>query len=129
MAWTTDYVRRLVSQLAASSERGSSANITPEAVNLILAALRGSHRWLNAASPATAFDGFQIDAIDDQNLPLEVLATTPDEDIAHAMLAAAKKQLPARNIVLRETTSSGKIVASAGAEFTNGGWLKLRKAK
>jgi hypothetical protein len=91
MAWTKDYVRRLVDQLAASSERGSGASITPEAANLILAALRSSHRWLDAAFPAQAFDGFQFEAIDNQNLPLEVFATTPDEDIAHAMHCGGKE--------------------------------------
>jgi hypothetical protein len=112
MAWTTDYVRKLVNQLVDSSEQRSGADLTPEAVDLALAALRFYRSGPVALRPAEADDGFQIEAFDDLNLPREVLAVASDESIAQAALAQAKKQFPARNIVLRGTTSSGKIVAS-----------------
>jgi hypothetical protein len=106
MAWTTDYVRKIVYQLAASSEQGRGARLTPETVDLILAALR-VYRGRRVARPSDkARDGLQIEAVDELNLPLEVLAATPDENIAHAILMAAKKRFPARNIVLRGATVS-----------------------
>jgi hypothetical protein len=111
MAWTTDYVRKLVDQLVGSSEQRSGVDLTPDAVDLALAALRVYRSGPVALRPAEAVDSFQIEAIDDLNLPREVLAIASDQSIAHAALAQAKKQFPARNIVLRGTTSSGKIVA------------------
>jgi hypothetical protein len=111
MAWTTDYVRTIVNQLAVSSEQGNGSDLTAEAVNLALAALRAYRGGLVALRSGESLEGFQIEAIDDLDLPREVLAATPDESIARAALAEAKKRFPDRNIVLRGATSSGKIKA------------------
>ena len=111
MAWTTDYVRTVVNQLATSSKQGSGSDLTPEAVNLALAALRAYRGGLVSLRTGESLEGFQIEAIDDLDLPREVLAATPDESIARAALAEAKKRFPTRNIVLRGATSSGKIKA------------------
>jgi hypothetical protein len=99
MAWTTDCVRKLVDQLDSSLERGSGGELTPEAVDVALTVIRAHRRELVA--PAETPEGFQVEAIDDLNMPGEVLAITPDENIAHAALAQAKRRFPARNIVLR----------------------------
>jgi hypothetical protein len=100
MAWTTDHVRELVNQLAVSLGQGSGGELTPEAVNLALTAIRAHRRGLEWRQPKR-LKGFQVEAIDGPNLPREVLAITSDENIAHAALAQAKRRFPARTIVLR----------------------------
>src|ERR1700722_20344753 len=99
MAWTTDHVRKLAKQLAVSLEEGSGGELTPEAVNLALTAIHAHRRGL--VMPAETPKGFQVEAINDLNLPREVLAITSDENIAHAALAQAKRHFPARTIVLK----------------------------
>jgi hypothetical protein len=110
MFFVDDDIRKLVAQLSASSHGRSRAKLNPKSVNIALAALRA---YLNeAASPraATAIVSFQIEALDNMGLPLEVLATTVDERVAHATLAEAKQRFPGRTIALRGKSRSGERI-------------------
>ena len=110
MLWAEDDIRKLVEQLTASSRRGSGANLTPEAVNIALAALR-AYRDGRSPRPVTeAIVGFQVVAFDGMDLPSEVLASTADERIAHTTLAKAKRRFPDQKIVLRGKSRSGERV-------------------
>jgi hypothetical protein len=123
MAWTTDFIRNLVNALAASSQERSDVTLTSESVDLILAALRAYRGASYARLAEEPLDGFQIEAVDDFDLPREVLATTPDENIAQTMLTEAKRRFPGRKIVLRGATISKKIVAPV---VTRGHYSKRR---
>jgi hypothetical protein len=113
MLWTDDDVRRLVELLTASSLEGSDAELTPEAVNIVLAALRAYGDKL-ASSPHTgAIVSFQIEALDEMGLPREVLATTVDECLARSTLVKAKKRFRNQKIVLRAKTISGERINPA----------------
>jgi hypothetical protein len=106
-----DRFRKLVKQLTISLARGSGANLTPEAVDIALAALRAYPRARAPRRAADAVVSFQIESLDDLNLPRKVLAIVFDESVAHAGLAVAKKQFSDKSIVLRGTTSSGERIA------------------
>jgi hypothetical protein len=106
-----DRVRKLVKQLTNSLARGSGANLTPEAVDIALAALRAYPRARVPRRAADAVVSFQIETLDDLNLPRKMLAIVFDESVAHAGLAVAKKQFSDKSIVLRGTTSSGERIA------------------
>jgi hypothetical protein len=104
-------VRKLVERLAVSSERKRGANLTSEQVELIVAVLRAYHRRLLPRPPTEPVASFEIEALDDLNLPRFVLASTLDESIAHAMFAKARRRFPVGLVVLRGTTSSGDRIA------------------
>jgi hypothetical protein len=106
-----DHFRKLVKQLTNSLARGSGANLTPEDVDIALAALRAYRREPVPRRATDAAVSFQIETLDELNLPRKMLAITFDERVAHAGLAVAKKQFPDNNIVLRGTTSSGERIA------------------
>jgi hypothetical protein len=106
-----DSIRKLVMQLATSSARGSGANLTPEAVNLALPALRAYRRRLAPRPVAEGVVSFQIEAHDDLNLPEKALATTLEESIARVIFAAAKRRFPAQHITLRGQVRSGERIA------------------
>ena len=110
MLWVVDDVRKLVVQLTASSRKSRDAKLTPEAVNVALAALRAYREKITSPSATEAIGTFQIEALDNMGLPQEVLAIIADERIARSALAEAKKQFPDRKIVLRGRTSSGKRI-------------------
>jgi hypothetical protein len=94
-------IRRLSDELRRSLMKGESAHLTPEDTDIALAALRAvavkaERRNLEGRSPA-----FQIELIDDQGWPIEVLATIVDGAVAHATFAAVVAQRPDRKIRLR----------------------------
>jgi hypothetical protein len=105
-----DDVHKLVEQLIASSRDGSDVDLTPEAVNIVLAALRAYRDKRAAPSTTAAIVEFQIEALDKFELPRQVLATTIDEAVARSTLANAEKRFPNQRIVLRARTSTGERV-------------------
>jgi hypothetical protein len=110
MFWTDDDVRKLVELLTASSRQGGDAELTPEAVNITLAALRAYRDKLASPPAAGAIVGFQVEALDELGLPREVLVATVDEGVARSTLAKAKNQFPDQKIVLRARTISGERI-------------------
>ena len=110
MLWVEGEIRKLVGQLTASSHGGRGAKLTPESVNVALAALRAYRDKVTPPLANAAITKFQIEVLDSMGLPQEVLATIVDERIARSALAEAKKRFPDRKIVLRGTTSNGERI-------------------
>jgi hypothetical protein len=110
MFFVDDDIRKLVAQLSASSHGRSGAKLNPKSVNIALAALRASLEKRASPPAATAIISFQIEALDNIGLPLEVLATTGDKRIAHTTLATAKERFPNRMIALRGQARSGERI-------------------
>jgi hypothetical protein len=100
-----------VKQLAASSRRGRGVELTPEAVDIALVALRAYIDRLVSPPGAEAIVRYQIEVFDNLDLPQEIIATTVDERLARATLAKAKKSFPGQNIVLRGKTNAGKRIS------------------
>jgi hypothetical protein len=113
MLSTDDDIHKLVEQLTASSRRGTDANLTAEAVNIALAALRAYLDKLVSPSAFAPIASFQIETLDDMGLPGEVLATTVDEGVARSTLAKAKRRFPKQEIVMRAKTMTGKRINPA----------------
>ena len=107
-----DDIRKLVTQLIAASRRRSGAELNPKSVDIALAALR-AYLEKPAAPGTTTIVSFQIEALDDIGLPVEVLATTGDKRIARTTLARAKERFPDRMITLRGKSSGGERIRSA----------------
>ena len=108
-----DDIRKLAAQLAVSSHGRIRAKLNPKSVKITLAALR-AYLDKPTSPPATrSIVSFQIEALDNIGLPLEVLATTGDKRIAHATLAKAKECFPDRMITLRGKSSRGERIKPA----------------
>ncbi|WP_158813651.1 hypothetical protein [Methylocapsa sp. S129] len=110
MLWAEDDVRKLVEKLTASSRGGSGANLTPEDVDIAVAALRAYCDKLLSPPATGAIVSFQIEALDGVGLPREALATTVDPRVARSAFARAKRRFPDQKIVLRGQTISGERV-------------------
>jgi hypothetical protein len=108
-----DDIRRLVAQLTVSSQGRSRAKLNPKSVNIALAALRACLDKPVSPPATTAIVSFQIEALDNIGLPLEVLATTGDKRIAHTTLAKAKQRFPGRMIALWGKSRSGERIKPA----------------
>jgi hypothetical protein len=108
-----DDIRKLVTQLTAASHSRSGAKLNPKSVNIALAALRAYLDKPTSPPVTTTIVSFQIEALDNIGLPVEVLATTGDKRIAHTTLARAKQRFPDRMITLRGTSSRGERIRSA----------------
>jgi hypothetical protein len=63
-----------------------------------------------AAPGTTTIVSFQIEALDNIGLPVEVLATAGDKRIARTTLARAKQRFPDRMITLRGKSRSGERI-------------------
>jgi hypothetical protein len=107
-----DDIRKLVTQLTAASHSRSGARLNPKSVNIALAALRAYLDKPASRPVTTAIVSFQIEALDNIGLPLEVLAVAGDERIAHTTLARTKELFPSRMITLRGKFSSGERIRS-----------------
>jgi hypothetical protein len=94
-------VRNLVDRLTQASQRGVGARLTPRSVNVALAALRAHIAGGAPARTKRTRATFQIELMDRQGWPEEVIATTSDPLIAQAALAEARKQRPDCTIILR----------------------------
>jgi hypothetical protein len=110
MVWADDDVHKLVEQIIASSREGRDVDLTPEGVNIVLAALRAYLDKLASPSSTAAIVGFQVEALDELGLLREVLVATVDEGVARSTLAKAKNQFPNQKIVLRARTMSGERI-------------------
>jgi hypothetical protein len=110
MFHTDDDIRKLVMQLIAASRSRSGAKLNPKSVDIAFAALR-AYLEKPAAPPGTiTIVSFQVEALNNIGLPVEVLATTGDKRIAHTTLESAKERFPGRMIALRGKSSSGERI-------------------
>jgi hypothetical protein len=105
-------VLRLSQELSHKLRRGEGANLTPEEVDVALAALRAMAGITVQKNLDRRNNAFQIELLDDQGWPVEVLAILVDEPVARTAFAAAVKQRPERRIMLRH---GSKILADSGA--------------
>jgi hypothetical protein len=106
----TANVRQLVDQLVQSSQRGAGAHLTPEDVDRALVALRAHAGMVGAPKIKLTRRTFQIELMDGQGWPEEVLAVVRDDPIARAAFDEAVKQRPGRKIRLRH---GARVVAEA----------------
>ena len=87
-----DDIRKLVTQLTVASRSRCGAKLNSKSVNIAWAALR-AYLGKHAAPPGTTMIvSFQIEALDNIGLPVEVLATTGEKRIARTTLATAKER-------------------------------------
>jgi hypothetical protein len=105
-------VRRLSEELLRQSRKGSGADLTPEEVDVALAALRSMAGIAVQKNLDRRNRPLQVELLDDQGWSVEMLAILVDEPVARAAFAAAVKQRPERRIMLRH---GSKIVADSGA--------------
>ena len=95
-------IHKLADDLAQQSQAGSGARLTPDAVNIALAALRSHADVLGPPKSVKTRRAFQIEALNSQGWPEEVLAAVNDEVIARAAFEAAVRQHPGRKLRLRQ---------------------------
>ena len=98
-------IHKLADQLAQHSQRGAGAHLTPECVDLALAALRAYGDMLGPPKIKRTRQMFQVEAMDSRGWPEEVLAVVRDALIARAAFEEAVKQHPDRKIRLRHGTN------------------------
>ena len=94
-------VRRLSQELRHKLWRGKGADLTAEEMDVALAALRSMAGITVQENLDRRNSAFQIELLDDQGWPVEVLANLVDEPVARRAFAAAVKQRPERRIMLR----------------------------
>jgi hypothetical protein len=94
-------VRRLSDELRRSLRKKRGADLTPEDTDIALAALRAVAGIAGGRDPARRPDLFQIEQLDDQGWPVEVLASVVSSPVAHAAFAAAVGRHPQRRLRLR----------------------------
>jgi len=103
-------IRQLSQRLTETSEKGDGVKLKSEDVEIALAALRA------LASNATEEKSrvpiaFAVEVLDAQLWPQEMIATSINEEIAHAAYLEAVKQRPDRIIRLRR----GKDIIKTGS--------------
>jgi hypothetical protein len=94
-------VRRLSRESRSKLRRGKGADLTPEELDVALAALRSMAGITVEENLDRRNSAFQIELLDDQGWTVQVLAILVDEPVARGAFAAAVKQRPERRIMLR----------------------------
>jgi hypothetical protein len=94
-----DDVGKLVHYLELCAETGSGAHLTPNALELLLLALRSHTEPVERSSAAFALHSFRIVAALDEG-PEEILALSSDAMIASAIFEEAAKRRVGRKIRL-----------------------------
>jgi hypothetical protein len=97
-------IRRLSDELRRALQKRKGADLTPEDVDVALAALRSVATLPGQPKLERRNETFQIELLDAQGWPVEVLASVADYPIARAAFAAAVEGRPTGRIRLRRST-------------------------
>jgi hypothetical protein len=97
-------VRRLSDELRRALQKRKGADLTPEDVDVVLAALRSLATSPGQPKLERRNETFQIELLDAQGWPVEVLASVADYPVARAAFAAAVDGRPTGRIRLRRST-------------------------
>jgi hypothetical protein len=93
-------LRRLSERLRHAAHVSASARLAPAEVNIALMALRSAIESAQVRRDGRG-DSFQIELLDDDGWPIEVLAVVNDEPLARAVFARALTDGPKRRMRLR----------------------------
>jgi hypothetical protein len=102
-------IRQLSQRLAETSDKGDGFKLKSEDVEIALAALRALASAA-AEEKNRARTAFAVEILDAQLWPQEMIATSSNEEIAHAAYLEAIKQRPDRIVRLRR----GKEIIKTG---------------
>jgi hypothetical protein len=103
-------LRRLSEQLRRAAHVSDGARLAPAEVGIALAALRSA---IETAQVERKGDSFQIESLDEEGWPLEVLAVVNEELLARAAFARALSGVPKRKMRLR---IGGRVLIDADAK-------------
>jgi hypothetical protein len=92
----TESVHELVELLAASASEGASVNLTRNAVNITLTAIRAYSERVASLPAPDATVSFQVEELDWLDLPHEVVAFAANEGYARIILEQAQRIYPDR---------------------------------
>jgi hypothetical protein len=93
-------LRRLSEQLRRAAQLSDGARLAPADVDIALAALRSAVEGAQVDGNRKGHS-FQIELLDDDGWPIEVLAEVNDEQLARAVFARALASGPKRKMRLR----------------------------